>query len=191
MGSSPYTLLRSLLAATLALALLGGCETMGVKDDDAGAEGAATVEDRGVAAGELEDEGARAGAMTGGGAFQGHPLDNPEGPLAERTIYFDFDRAEIKDEYRDIVDAHAAYLARNGGASVTLEGHTDERGSREYNLALGERRAQAVQRVMELLGAAPDQLRVVSYGEEQPAEFGHTEEAWAANRRVEIIYRSR
>ncbi|MDZ7751492.1 MAG: peptidoglycan-associated lipoprotein Pal [Gammaproteobacteria bacterium] len=190
MGPSPYTLLRSLLAAGLALALLTGCETMGGRDDDAAA-GAATVEDRGLTADEMEAEGASAGAMTGGGAFQGHPLDNPEGPLAQRTIYFDFDRAEIKNEYRDIVDAHAAYLARNGGASVTLEGHTDERGSREYNLALGERRAQSVQRVMELLGASPAQLRVVSYGEEQPAEFGHDEAAWAANRRVEIIYKSR
>lgn len=191
MGPSPYTLLRSLLGAALAATLLGGCETMGPKDDHDAAAGAATVEDRGRAAGEAVTEGPSAGAMTGGGPFQGHPLDDPEGPLAERTIYFDFDRAEIKNEYRDVVDAHAAYLARNGGASVTLEGHTDERGSREYNLALGEQRAQSVQRVMELLGASPDQLRVVSYGEEQPAEFGHTDEAWAANRRVEIIYRSR
>lgn len=189
MGKSPFTSLAALLGAILALALLTGCETIGLKDDG----GSAAVEDRGAAAagGEAGGEGAAASGMAGGGAFQGHPLDDPDSPLSQRVIYFDFDRAEIKDEYRDIIDAHAAYLARNSGASVTLEGHTDERGSREYNLALGERRAQSVQRMMELLGAAPGQLRVVSFGEEQPAEDGHDEAAWAANRRVEILYKTR
>lgn len=190
--AEPHTRALTLLAAAIAgLLLLTGCETIGVKDEEPG--GGAVVEDRAGAEGAYDEgaEGATARGMEAGGAFQGHPLDDPDSPLAERVIYFDYDSAEIRDEYRDVVAAHAGYLGRNPGASVTLEGHTDERGSREYNLALGERRAQSVERVITLLGAAPDQIRVVSFGEEQPAVDGHDEAAWAANRRVEIIYKSR
>jgi peptidoglycan-associated lipoprotein len=110
------------------------------------------------------------------------------GLLAKRTIYFDFDNSEIKGEGTDIVAAHSKYLAKNPAARVRLEGNTDERGSREYNIGLGERRAQAVRRALLLQGASDMQLSTVSYGEERPAAAGHDETAWAKNRRVEIVY---
>lgn len=124
-------------------------------------------------------------------SFQGSPLDDPSSLLSKRVVYFDFDKSDIKDEARDIIAAHAAYLAEHPSARVTLEGHADERGSREYNMGLGERRAKAVSQFMMLQGAAGSQIEVVSYGEERPAAFGHDEASWALNRRVEIVYKSR
>ncbi|WP_019569113.1 peptidoglycan-associated lipoprotein Pal [Thioalkalivibrio sp. ALE11] len=115
-------------------------------------------------------------------------LDDPDSLLAERLVYFDFDRDEVKPEYEEMLEAHAEYLAANPGARLRLEGHTDERGTREYNLGLGERRAQSVRRVLNLNGAADEQIEVVSYGEEMPVAFEQTEEAWAQNRRVELVY---
>ena len=110
------------------------------------------------------------------------------GLLAKRVVYFDFDSSEIKGEGTDIVGAHAKYLATNPTARVRLEGHTDDRGSREYNIGLGERRAQSVRRALLLQGATEAQLSTVSYGAERPAVAGHDETAWAKNRRVEIVY---
>jgi peptidoglycan-associated lipoprotein len=111
-----------------------------------------------------------------------------EGMLAKRVIYFDFDSSEIRGEGTDIVAAHAKHLARTTAQKVRLEGHTDERGSREYNIGLGERRAQAVRRALLLQGAGETQLSTVSYGEERPAAAGSDEAAWQRNRRVEIVY---
>ncbi len=108
--------------------------------------------------------------------------------LANRTIYFEFDSAKLSDESLDILEVHGSFIAENGNVQVRLEGHTDERGSREYNIALGDRRAQTVRRVLLIQGSSADQIDTVSYGEEQPAVSGHTEEAWAKNRRVELIY---
>ena len=125
-----------------------------------------------------------------GGVSRGNPLDDPESLLFTKIVYFEYDRAEVRPEDRAIVEAHGSYLAANPGATVTLEGHADERGSREYNIALGERRANSVLQLMTLLGAGDAQIRTVSYGEEQPAMEGHDEEAWFQNRRVEIVYRS-
>jgi len=108
--------------------------------------------------------------------------------LATRVVYFDFDSSEIKGGGTDVVGAHAKFLAANPATRVRLEGHTDERGSREYNIGLGERRAQSVRRALLLQGAADAQISTVSYGEERPAVPGHDEAAWAKNRRVEIVY---
>ncbi len=121
----------------------------------------------------------------------GHPLDDPDSILADRIIYFAFDSSDIPGRARAIVEAHAIYLAENPGAQVTLEGHADERGTREYNIALGEKRARAVRQLMAFLGAAGQQLDTVSYGEERPAVEGQDEESWQLNRRVEIVYTSR
>ena len=107
------------------------------------------------------------------------------------VIYFDFDSSEIHPDDRVVVEAHAQVLARDPQAEVVLEGHADERGSREYNVALGERRANGVRDMLRLLGVGDEQLRTVSYGEERPATFGHEEEAWSRNRRVEFAYVSR
>ncbi len=118
-------------------------------------------------------------------------LDDPSTPLGKKIIYFDYDQSDIKDEYKAIITAHARYLASHPGARVILQGHTDERGSREYNIGLGERRARAVRRMLLLLGVTDGQIKVISYGEERPAQAGHDETAWRRNRRVEIVYTSR
>ncbi len=115
-------------------------------------------------------------------------LEQTEGDLSNRTIYFEFDSAKLTDESLALLEIHGNFIAGNGEVSVRLEGHADERGSREYNIALGDRRAQSVRRVLLFQGAATDQIETVSYGEEQPAVVGHNEEAWAKNRRVELIY---
>lgn len=104
------------------------------------------------------------------------------------VIYFDFDRSDIRPEFTSLINAHARHLAGATGTRVRLEGHTDERGSREYNIALGERRAQAVRRALMLQGAGDNQLTTVSYGEERPATEGSDEAAYERNRRVEIVY---
>lgn len=119
------------------------------------------------------------------------PLDDPRSLLGERLVYFDFDRDEIHPDYLPLLEAHARYLAEHPAARVRLEGHTDERGTREYNLGLGERRAQAVRRIMSVHGARENQLEVISYGEEMPVAFTQTEESWALNRRVELVYEIR
>ncbi len=116
-------------------------------------------------------------------------LDEPGSPLGNRTIYFDFDSAKISDESLALLETHGNFVAGNGDVSVRLEGHTDERGSREYNIALGDRRAQSVRRVLLFQGASVDQLDTVSYGEEKPALLGHDETAWGKNRRVELVYK--
>jgi peptidoglycan-associated lipoprotein len=108
--------------------------------------------------------------------------------LSKRIVYFDFDSADIRADSQSIVAAHAAFLAKNPNQKVRLEGHADERGSREYNIGLGERRGQGVRRALMLQGVAEAQLSTVSYGEERPAVAGSDEQAYAANRRVEIVY---
>ncbi|MEE9575028.1 MAG: peptidoglycan-associated lipoprotein Pal [Gammaproteobacteria bacterium] len=162
-------------------AFLFACESTPEKADDAVA-----VEDQGTS---LDDA---AEAQTYGTEEDDRSsmssLDDPQSLLAVRIIYFEYDSSDIKSDDRATVEAHAAYLVANPNTNMTLEGHADERGSREYNLALGERRAQTVKRQMTLLGASPSQIRTVSYGEERPAIDNHDEYSWSQNRRVEIIY---
>lgn len=128
------------------------------------------------------------GAGSGTG-FAAGSLDDPSSPLSQRKIYFGLDRYDVSDEYRALVEAHAGYLRGSPSAAVTLEGHTDERGSREYNLALGQKRAEAVRRSLALLGVSESQMEPVSFGEEKPAAMGMDETSYAKNRRVEMTYR--
>ena len=118
-------------------------------------------------------------------------FDNSESLLSKRVIYFDFDKSEVKSEYRAIVAAHASYIAAHGSARVTLEGHADERGTREYNLGLGERRSNAISGLLSAAGARGNQLDSVSYGEERPVCRVSDENCWWQNRRVEIVYTAR
>jgi peptidoglycan-associated lipoprotein len=163
------------------VAVLAGCSSTGSKD------GGVAVEDRSM--GGAADSGAvTSGIGAGGPVFDLTALDDPNSPLSRRVIYFDYDSAEISAADQDTLLAHAATLAAYPDQKIALEGHTDERGSREYNIALGDRRGLSVQRILELNGVAPDQISVVSYGEEKPAAEGHSEAAWRLNRRVEIVY---
>jgi peptidoglycan-associated lipoprotein len=138
-----------------------------------GAEGAST-------SGRALDSDAAAQGANGMGAATG--------PLAKRVIYFDFDKSEIKPEFAVVVSAHARNLTSHPNLKMKLEGNTDERGTREYNIGLGERRAQAVRRALMLQGVAESQLITVSFGAERPAVEGDDEGAWAQNRRVELVY---
>lgn len=115
-------------------------------------------------------------------------LNDPSSPLYTRVIYFDFDSNQIREEFKEPLRAHARYLAKNAGARVTIEGHADERGTREYNLALGESRGEVVKRFMQAEGANPSQMSVISYGEEKPTDPGHSDGAWAYNRRAALVY---
>ncbi len=107
------------------------------------------------------------------------------------VFYFDFDQSSISEGDLDALASHGEYIARSSSARVRIEGHTDERGAREYNVALGENRAKSVERILQLQGVKPEQLSILSFGEEQPADIGHTDNSWALNRRVEIIYEIR
>lgn len=122
-------------------------------------------------------------------SFAGSDTDG--NPLEKRVFYFDFDSSEVKPAYVAILRAHAQNVARNPSMHLRVEGHTDERGSREYNVALGERRAKSVARLLEADGVNGRQLSIVSYGAEKPATRGHDESAWQYNRRVEIVYETR
>ncbi len=116
------------------------------------------------------------------------PLKDPNNILSKRSIYFEFDRFDVKDEYRPIVEAHAKYLRDNPGAKVLIQGNADERGSREYNVGLGQRRSDSVRSMMRLLGVRESQIESVSLGEEKPTCADHSEECWAKNRRGEVLY---
>jgi peptidoglycan-associated lipoprotein len=136
-----------------------------------------------------DTSGAGADAANAGNVGSDEEAAGPQGGLlSKRIIYFDFDSSDIKGDGTDVVAAHAKYLASHAGTRVRLEGNTDDRGSREYNIGLGERRAQAVRRALLLQGATESQLATVSYGAERPAVAGSDEAAWAKNRRVEIVY---
>jgi peptidoglycan-associated lipoprotein len=120
---------------------------------------------------------------TAGGAL------GPPGALgAQRVIYFDYDSSDVRSEFIDVIAAHGRFLASNATVRVRLEGHSDERGSREYNIGLGERRAQTVKKALALQGVQESQIAIVSYGEERPAAAGSDDNAWTKNRRVEIVY---
>jgi peptidoglycan-associated lipoprotein len=116
------------------------------------------------------------------------PLNDPQGVLAKRSVYFDYDSYEIKAEFQTVVEAHAKFLRDNPTRKISLEGNADERGSREYNLALGQKRAEAVKRALGLLGVKDEQMEAVSFGEEKPRGMGNDEAAWAENRRTDIRY---
>ena len=115
-------------------------------------------------------------------------LKDPNSPLSKRSIFYDLDQFDVKDEYRSLVEAHARYLRENPSARMLIQGNTDERGSREYNVSLGQRRSDGVKRMMVLLGARDEQIESVSLGEEKPQSDGHSEEAWSKNRRSDILY---
>ncbi|MDL2284995.1 peptidoglycan-associated lipoprotein Pal [Oxalobacter sp. OttesenSCG-928-P03] len=116
------------------------------------------------------------------------PLNDPQGELARRSIYFDFDSYVVKGEYQSIVQAHSRYLNKNKKRRILIQGNTDERGGREYNLALGQKRAEAVRKAMSLLGVSDSQMEAVSFGKEKPRALGSDEASWAENRRADIVY---
>ncbi len=175
-----WKLAGSLLAAAL---IAAGCSS--TKLDEAPVETRTPVPADGQAGGGAGSKGApQSGVATVDLTKGGASAD--AAALAQRVVYFDFDSFVVKDEFRPMLEAHAKALAANRGAKMAVEGHTDERGGREYNLALGQKRADAVVKTLVLLGASDGQLEAVSFGKERPVDPGHDEAAWAKNRRAEL-----
>ena len=116
------------------------------------------------------------------------PLNDPNSPLAKRSVYFDFDSYAVKDDYQSLLQAHAQYLKTHPERHVLIQGNTDERGTSEYNLALGQKRAEAVRRSLSLLGVPDSEMEAVSLGKEKPQATGHDEASWAQNRRADLVY---
>ena len=170
--------MKKLLIPALLSALIVGCSTTPIPDENGGAP--------------YESRSGVTPVTAGGVGANGLPreLTDPASKLAKRSIYFDLGKYEVKAEYSDLVAAHAKYLVANRGFKVLLQGNTDERGSREYNLSLGQKRSDAVKRSLVLLGAKEDQVESVSLGEEKPKNDGHDESAWTENRRADILYRA-
>lgn len=178
-----YKRVLQVLVLVVAGSLVYGC-SKNTKEDAASTEQGLSPEELAAQTqGTAESQGLEGGAVNEG---MGTDLTGAVG--SDRIIYFDYDSSEVRAEFRPIIEAAVSHLGANPGAVVSLEGHTDERGSPEYNIGLGERRAQAVRRVLLLQGAADAQVSTVSYGEERAAVGGQSEEAWAQNRRVEIVY---
>ena len=179
-------MIKTLIGVLAALAL-AACSTTPKQ------EGGAPVDERTptTAAPGAATSGAGQGSVAGTAnqARPGNPLKDPGSILSKRSVYFDFDAYAIKDDYKSLLEAHAKYLQANRGAHMTVEGNTDERGSREYNIALGQRRADAAKRMMLLFGATDSQIDTVSFGKEKPKNPGHDESAWAENRRDDLAYR--
>ena len=179
---------RPALWAGIAIAaLLAGCQTTPTTTDKV------PVEERTPSAVTAAPGAGTAGA-TGTGVTgtttgaQGNPLRDPRNVLSKRSVFFDYDSYAVKDEYKPLVEAHAKYLQTNRSARMTIQGNADERGSREYNIALGQRRADTVKRMMLLYGATDAQVETVSFGKEKPRNMGHDEAAWAENRRDDVVY---
>ena len=184
--------MRKLFVAAIAAVFLAGCASQETQPeapiDD---KGAATASAGGATTSGLGGAGV-GGTTASGGAVGtgagGSPLRDPANILSKRSVYFDYDSFVVKDEFRPLVEAHARYLVANRGTRMIIQGNTDERGSREYNIALGQKRADAVKRTMTLLGAQEAQIETVSFGKEKPKNPGHDESAWAENRRADIVY---
>ena len=177
--------MKKIAIAVFMAALIAGCQTQPTSapvEDKSGTAGTTTTPPGGASTGGTT-QGGVSGRTTGV-----DPLRDPNSPLSKRSIYFEFDSFTVADQYKPTIEAHARYLQQNRNARVTLQGHADERGSREYNIALGQKRADAVKRMMTLMGVQEITVETVSFGKEKPRNTGHDEAAWAENRRVDIIY---
>ena len=166
--------MKKLIIPALLALLITGCSSTPDSGDGAtveGRDGVATVNAGGVDGRKLPPE-----------------LTDPKNILSKRSVYFDYDRFEVKPEYKDLVTAHAKFLASRPQFKMLIQGNTDDRGSREYNLALGQKRADAIKKMLTMLGAREDQVESVSLGEEKPKNEGQNEAAWAENRRGDMLY---
>jgi len=176
---------RLIISAILAT-VLAACSSTPTK------EGGAPVEERTPSAGSAgaATSGTTGANIAGTAARPGqmNPLRDPNSVLSKRSVYFDFDSYAVRDEYKPVIEAHGHYLQGARGGHMTIQGNTDERGSREYNIALGQRRADAVKKMMMLFGATDSQIDTVSFGKEKPRNPGHDEGAWTENRRDDVVY---
>lgn len=169
--------MKQLIIPALFAFLIAACSST----PDTSEQGGAPVETRG---------GGVSTVTAGGVVGRSLPavLTDPKSILSKRSVYFDYDKYEVREEYKDLVTAHAKFLADNRQFKILIQGNTDDRGSREYNLALGQKRADAIKKMLTLLGAREDQVESVSLGEEKPKNEGQNDAAWAENRRGDMLY---
>lgn len=175
---------KRLIVSVLLAMLLAACSSKAVKDKPA-----ASVEDKSPSTGQVapKDDSASTTGMADS-SMSANPLKDPNNILSQRSIYFDYDRDEVKSEYRALIEAHAKYLQAHPEAKMVLQGNADERGAREYNLSLGQRRAVAVKKVQNLLGVQDKQIETVSFGEEKAHANCRDESCYKQDRRVDIVY---
>jgi peptidoglycan-associated lipoprotein len=187
---------KTVLALAISALVLSGCSE---DEQDAsltdGTQNAASGINDASTSGLNNGSGLSGSEMSGSGmypnAHMGPEFSDPNNPLSKSTIYFMLDSSQVQDDFVPVIAAHAQYLVNHPGQRVVMEGHGDERGSREYNIALGEQRAKSVVSMMKVQGVSDGQVQVVSYGEEKPAAEGHDEAAWELNRRAEIVYQGK
>ena len=181
-----HRLARAVMAGAVFAFVLAGCSSVNLDEQkpapitDASAGGAST------GAGTDPRAVAPVDAQSARGV---DPFNDPNSPLYKKSVFFDFDSFVVKSEFQPVVEAHGKYLASTKNRRIVIEGNTDERGGREYNLALGQKRAEAVKQRLMLLGATDSQIETVSFGKEKPRAMGSNEEAWAQNRRADIVYK--
>jgi len=177
--------MRKWIIGAALVVLIAGCSSTPEKTDT-------PVDDKSVTPAATDTSGATtSGATTSGVTGTALPTlhKDPNNILGkQRSIYFDYDQFVIKDQYRPMIEAHAKYLQSNRGLKITIQGNTDERGTREYNIALGQKRADAVKKTLLLLGVQEVQIETVSFGKEKPRREGHDEASWGENRRADIVY---
>jgi peptidoglycan-associated lipoprotein len=181
--------MNKVLWSALFALTLSACGSTGDKPatvDDQSSDRAATQTSSSERIG-MGGDGVTGSALPGGRAMA-DPRKDPASALSRRSIHFDFDSFVVKDEFHPVLEAHASLLKANRGLSVILQGNADERGSREYNLALGQKRAEAVRKVLAVMGVSDAQMEAISFGEEKPRNPGNTEEAYAENRRTDVVY---
>ena len=169
--------MKKVLFSALLVSLLAACAGQDVKDQPK-----AAVEDRTATQAGADAKSAGQQSVTA------NPLKDPSNILSKRSVYYDFDKYDVKAEYKPMVEAHAKYLTGNKGAKIAVQGNCDERGSREYNIALGNHRADSVRKMMNVMGASDSQIEVVSFGEEKPRATCHDESCWKEDRRSDVVY---
>ncbi len=170
---------KGLIGTILLAVMLTACSSKPMKD-------AASVDDKSVSSTTSSSSDGVSTSGSDDSSISANPLTDPNNILSQRSIYFDFDKDDVKSEFRPLIEAHAQYLNQNASASVTLQGHADELGTREYNLSLGQRRSASVKKVLNLLGVQDKQIETVSYGEEKAT--GTDDASRAKDRRVDIVY---
>ncbi len=173
--------MKKLLAFVAAAVLLAGCAGTPPVESKAG------VEDRTPTAA-TQQGGSAVTPVVPAAEQQANPLKDPKNILSKRSIFYDYDKYDVRDEYKPLLEAHARYLAQNRSAKMLIQGNCDERGSREYNIALGQKRADGVKKMLQLMGAQESQIESVSLGEEKPRCTEQTEECYSQNRRSDLLY---
>lgn len=189
--------LKTIMRLLFIAAFLSGCTPDEGKKDFLDEDAANTLDGHSTADGyAYNEDGTRVTELNSGSdinsidALMSTPeFSDPASPLSKRTIYFEYDSSQVLNEFFPVIEAHAQYLMVHPNQRITLEGHSDERGTREYNIALGEQRAKSVFKMLQLIGVMSNQVDIVSYGEEKPIAMGYDNDSFALNRRVEIVYK--